>query len=335
MLHYLPIPDITTEVPPPDEWAIPLQESLSLETNSSFIPGTNLQFAWDSVSTNAFLKCPRYYKWTIIEGWRLDPQPSTLTWGIAFHKVIEVWDKMVALGHEKEDVLYRCVRLAGLMGEYIVPNRTERTKETLVRAVVWYIDTHWEDNAETLILHNGKPAVEFSFALPMMDFNGVEILLTGHIDKVVKFMGEVWPLDHKSTQQALDDRFASKFKLEPQMKGYMAVAYILAETTAAFPTPPAGFIIDAVQLGVNFNRFLRVPLHFYKEEIEEYLRGFPFRIREAAMYAEANYWPARETSCELYGGCVFKEICSQVPGKWQRMLEGNFIQGTWDPLKSR
>lgn len=335
MKYYLPLTDTITLSSQPNDWSIPLQEELTTTENTSFVPNTFFQFAWDSVSTNAFMRCPRYYKWTIIEGWRLDPQPSTLTWGIAFHKILEVWHKLLNQNISREEALLRCVRLAGLLGEYIVPNRTERTKETLVRATVWYLDSHWDDNAETLVLHNGQPAVEFSFALPIMEFNGHEILLTGHMDRIVRFMGEVYVCDYKSTAQQLDDRFASKFKLEPQMKGYMAAAHILAGTTAAIPEPPAGFIIDGIQLGVNFNRFLRIPLHFYKEEIEEYLAGFPYRIREAAMYAEAGYWPGRETSCELYGGCVFKEICSQVPGKWQRMLEGNFVQGTWDPLKSR
>jgi hypothetical protein len=56
-----------------------------------------------------------------------------------------------------------------LLGERLLSMDTSRTKETLVRSVVWYCDEYEHDPMRTAMLPSGMPAVELSFMLPVFD----------------------------------------------------------------------------------------------------------------------------------------------------------------------
>lgn len=332
MNHYLPLTDTIAESTG-TEWAILLSDPLTNEPNTSLI-GT-FQFAWDSVSLGALKKCPRYYNFTILEGWHQKVTSPPLIWGIAYHKCLETWHKLLALGIDKQTALERTTRLAGLLGETVTPGDTARTKETLLRSVIWYLTQFENDRAETTIQKNGAPAVEYSFQIPLFDLEGQEIYFCGHIDRLATFNDELYVTDLKSTKMALDQRFAKEFKPNQQIAGYVTAAHIMAETVHAIPSKPAGAIIDAVQIGVNFSRFARFIIPFSEHEVNEYILGFEAWVKQARKFSEENYWPANEISCGQYGGCTFRDICTRPPSERPRMLEANFRKATWDPRKSR
>jgi hypothetical protein len=335
MRWYDPLADTVLDEPGTAEWLIPLFEHREVRENTSLVAGTQLQFAWDSTSLAAFKKCPRYYRWTVLDGHQLSPMAPALHYGIAQHTVFETWHRLLALGIEREVALARCVRLAGLLGEYIVPTDNIRTKETLVRTTVWYIDQFWDDPAQTIILNNGKPATEYSFTIPLLEIDGIEFFLSGHMDRVARFLDDLYITDYKTTKRQLDSYFASQFKPNIQTAVYTLAGHVLAGTTSALPEAPVGMLIDGIALGVNFSRFQRFPVTYTQMELDSFLADLELALREAMLYADAGRWPARETSCDNYGGCVFREVCRHSPAQHERMLESNFKRSTWDPLRSR
>ena len=335
MKYYAPLLDVvcSTNVLSDTHWLIPLWETPEVRPNSSL--KNSHQFIWDSVSLGLYQACARKYKWTILFGYHLDPMPSPLSFGIYYHSCMETWHKLLASGMDKETALFRCVRLAGLFGEHIVPNRTERTKETLIRAVVWYLDQFKDDMAITTLRPNGSPAVEYSFMIPIMEINGQQQFLAGHIDRIVEFMGEIYILDYKTSKSALNERFFASFKPSTQISNYLLAAKIMAGTISAIPRQPKGLIIDGIQLGVNFTRFNRSVIPFSTLEINEHIKDLESWLLRANADADANHWPANPASCSNYGGCVFQSICASTPAKWDRMLESNFCKSTWDPGRAR
>lgn len=336
MKYYAPLTDniyATATGRSADEWLVELGEAPSNEPNTSF--ENNFQFVWDSVSLSAFKTCPRYYNWTIREGWRLNPQPSTLAFGIYFHKCMEVWHKLLATGLDKDTALLRCTRLAGLFGELLIPNRPERTKETLIRAVVWYLDQFRDDQAITTCRPDGEPAVEYSFIIPLTKIDETQVYLAGHLDRVVTFMGHTYICDYKTSKLQLTAKFFDGFKPNTQVQGYLAAAHILGGTSTVLPSKPAGLIIDGIQLGVNFARFQRSIIQYTKLEIDSFLIYLEQWLRWAKTLADTESWPANENSCDKYGGCVFRSICSQTPAKHERLLKANFERTVWDPRRSR
>lgn len=334
MNYYLPLTDEHMESPPPDSWAIPLTEEREPHPNSSLIDG--FQFAWDSVSLNALKYCPRFYQWSILEGYHLKLTPPPLIFGIAFHKVLETWHKLLFLGIDKETALLRCTRLAGFLGETITPGDPYRTKETLVRSAVWYLLQFYDDRAETTALGSGEPAVELSFQLPFpFQVNGIDIIFCGHIDRVAIFNDELFPTDIKTTKHQLDHKFSKQFKPNGQMSGYYTAASIMGGTTHSIPMQPSGIIIDGVQLGVTFSRFQRFIIPFSEHDAEEFITSTEHWVKIASQLHSSDYYPPNEESCDKWGGCVFRDICARPKHERQRMLDSNFTRYTWDPRKSR
>jgi hypothetical protein len=301
--------------------------------NQSFV-GQH-QIAWDSTSLGEFKTCPRKYYFSIIQGWSHKILPPPLAFGLHFHKVMETYYKLLAEGQDQHSALLSCVRLAGELGETISLGDNTRTKETLIRSIVWYIDQFQNDPAKTVLLANGRPAVEYSFAFPFTEISDNQIYLCGHIDRLVKFQNEVYATDYKTTKQQLDSRFFSKFKPDNQMLLYMLATHVITTEGTALPEPTSGIIVDGIQLGVNFTRFQRQVVPYSPEEVEEFAQQTIFWVEQAYRCADAGIWPANEKSCDMYYGCQFREVCKQKPAHRELALKSNFAQRPWNPLETR
>jgi hypothetical protein len=335
-MFYSPLTNSFYDTPaaiPADELAIALAETSNTSPSTAVIDG--FQIAYDTVSLNSLKKCPRYYQYTILEGWELRLRPPALAFGIAFHTCMETWHKLLALGMSPDLAQLRLTRLAGLLGETTPPGDSVRSKETLVRSVIWYTDQFREDPAQTTYLSTGKPAVEYSFTFPFEIIGGHQTYLCGHIDRIVEYEEQVWVTDYKTSKHPLDYKFLDQFKPNGQIKHYTLAAHVLAQDSTAIPTPPVGALIDGVQLGVTFTRFQRFPILYSSAEIDEYIADTKVWLNLALTLRDQEHYPMNETACDQYGGCVFREICRQSPLHRQRYLETNFRRRTWDPLVAR
>lgn len=315
-----------------DYGIVPLGTPYSSEANSSLKDG--IQFAWDNTSIGWFKTCPRKYFFHMICGWTYKVMPPPLAFGIFIHRLFQTWHQLIASDMEKDIALIRCVKLAGLLGEKLPQGDTARRKEQLIRAFVWYVEQFWDDPAKTVILSNGKPAVEYSFTLPLFEHNGEQIFLCGHIDRYAEWQGKVLAADYKSTKYGLDRKFFEKFKPNGQFATYTSVSHIIAAETHDMPSTD-GLLLDAIQLGVNFNRYQRQVIPFCLEEVDEHIKGTMFWITQARECSEAGYFPANEESCGNYGGCEFRSICAKPPARREDYLRGHFVKKIWDPLRSR
>lgn len=364
-------------------WAIPLSEPINPGPNHSFIPGTNIQYIYDSVSLSLLKECPRKYDFKMNQGWDWQTKPATLAYGINFHSCMECYHKLRAYGFDFDTSLRRTIRLAALFGDRLLSHRTERTKETLMRCVAWYLDQYKNDLAVTALFPDGTPAVELSFTIPLFkirleptdtlppldikevdvsdlkgavnqgrklfgklvgdlggerkeleeSFYSITIYLAGHIDRVVHLQGEVLVSDYKTTKGTLDEKFLNSFNPSGQFMTYLIAAHVLASTpNSVFPEPPAGLMLDGVQLGVTYNRFQRFFIRKTKEDVNKFLNDLEATIKVKALgYAHHSHYPAEEGSCHNYGGCEFLPVCSRSPSEWPRLLKANFRKNVWDP----
>ena len=304
----------------------------AMPENTSFKNG--IQFAWDNTSIGLYKTCPRKYYYSIVCGYEPRTMTPALSFGIAIHSIFENWHKQVASGTDKHTALISAVRLAGLLGERLPAGDTSRTKETLVRTIIWFFDQYWDDKTITLREPSGKPIVEYHFQLPFMEYLGNEVFICGHIDRMVKWQGQVYIADYKTTKYTLDQRFFNQFKPGTQMPLYLTACHIISNTFADLPSAH-GVIIDGIQLGVNFSRFGRGIVPFSLEEINEYIIDLKYWIMQAMDACKANYFPQNTESCQKYSGCHFQEICSKSPARRQVFLDGNYVRRVWNPLIPR
>jgi len=336
MNYYLPLTDKVVDADSlflkDTSFAVPIGIPRGTGPNQSISSG--IQHAWDNTSISLFKTCPRKYYFTIQEGWTHRSMPPPLAFGIHLHTCLQTWHQLLAHGRSKDVSLGRIVKLAGLLGEILPVGDTARTKETLIRTIVWYLEQFWEDTTETVILESGKPAVEYSFQLPLGTHKGQEIIVCGHIDRIVHWQGKTYIADYKTTKYTLDHKYFNKYKPSSQFALYCAACKLIAGETASLPAAN-GVIVDAMQLGVNFTRYARNIIEFSPNEIDEYLTGLWYWITTAMDACEAEYFPANEESCSNYGGCTFRDICSLPKARREDYLKNSFVKTTWDPLQNR
>ena len=308
---------------------------------SPFLPGTNIQFAWDSTSIGLIKTCPRLYYYTMIEGWVPKDESVHLTFGREYHQALQDYDMCRASGLDHTESMFQSVRELLFRTEGFRPDPDTKagkykSREALVRTVIWYLDSvRQNDNFRTHILANGKPAVElsFRFELPFGPNSDQPYLLCGHLDRVCTDGNDLYIEDHKTTTSSLGDYFFNQFEPHNQMSLYTFGGQIVLETTVR------GVIINGVQLLVDSSRFVRGFTFRTPDQIEEWVTDLSRWLDLAEWFASNSTWPQNDTACDKFGGCRFRNVCSKSPGVRDIYLKSNFTKvpedEKWNPLKPR
>lgn len=336
------------------------------ESPSPFLAGTQIQFAWDSTSLGWLKTCPRLYQYSMIEGWRSRGQSVHLDFGQYYHHALELYDRHRATGQDHNEALFRavayCLEVTWLdtvynldTGEIITEagpmdwGHNLKTRETLCRSVIWYLEEFGEnDAAKTVVLANGKPAVELSFRLEMdwgptqsytkENYNGDLIkvigqpqpyILSGHLDRVVEFSDGIYVMDRKTSSTTIGSYYFDGYNPDNQMSLYTFASKVI------YQTPVRGVIIDAAQIAVGFTRYSRGFTFRTESQTEEWLANTREWLVLAEQYAVAGFWPMNDKSCHQYGGCTFCKVCSKSPEVRQKFLESDFTKRHWNPLEAR
>lgn len=309
--------------------------------NNSFTTG-GIQFAWDSTSIKLAEECLRKYYYKMIAGWQPETLSVHLRFGQHYATALEHFHKRRALGEDHETALLGVVEEALVdtwdherdaednriadTGAAWVSDHNSKTRENLIRTIVWYLDQFAEDVTSTIILSDGRPAVEYSFRLPID--NG--IIFSGHIDRFVEYAHSPYVQDQKTTGTTITPRYFEGFSPDTQMSMYTFAGKII------YNIPVKGVMIDAAQIAVGFSRFERGFAFRTEDQLDEWYDNSMYHIENAQRATKENYFPMNRSSCGNYGGCEFRDICSRSPSVREQFLKAKFIQGpTWDPMKSR
>lgn len=302
------------------------------EVASPFLPGTNIQYAWDSTSIDYLKRCPQLYKYKIIDGWNSKEENVHLRWGAEMHKAFQNYEILKADGLDHEETVFHVVRELLYATEDWHPDHKYKNKAFLVRTVIRKLDKFKDDPAKTVKLSNGKPAVEvsFSFGLESGPTPDQSYILCGHLDRVVDFNDEIFFEDYKSTTTTPSKWYWDQFHPNNQMTLYTLACKII------FQTVVKGGIINSAQLLMDDTRFTRGFTYRTEDELNEWLDDLGLWLSKAKEYAEKGYWPKNDTACDKYGGCKFRDICSKSPSVRDKFLASDFVkEPPWNPLQPR
>lgn len=207
-----------------------------------------------------------------------------------------------------------------------------KNRYTLLRSVVWNVETFQASQLETVILSNGKPAVELSFKFSAFEVASEPITLCGHMDKLVRQKGTdyVWVQDHKTTKAQLDARFYGQFSPHNQFTLYTIAGKVVLDQPNC-----QGVMVRGAQIGVGFTRFGERPIPRAPAVLNEWLEDTQYWITQAHKFAVENHWPQNDKSCGNYGGCSFAKVCSVSPTHRPAWLAQDFADWTWDPTVAR
>lgn len=313
------------------------------EAQSPFIAGTNIQFAWDATSLTLVKECARKYYYSMICGWSPRGESIHLKFGIILHKALETHAKLVAQGISYDDALDQVVSLVlnetwerldtpeGLVERPWDSMDSYKNRDTLVRSVVWWLEHYRNDPAKVFILDSGAAACELSFKMemPFQGVDGDDYLYCGHMDRVVTYGEDLFIMDHKTTKTTPGAYYFHQYNPHTQMSGYTAAGKII------YDMPISGVIIDAIQIAVGFTAFSRGITTRSAGQINEFLDNTVSWFKVAQRYAEEDTWPMNESSCNNYGECPFRKVCSQDAAVRDKFLETYFEKRQWNPLEER
>lgn len=320
-----------------------------VEAPSPFLPGTQVQFAWDSTSLGWLKTCPRLYQYQMLDGWSLREDAIHLRFGIEYHQALHDYEICKANGVKHADALHDTVRaLLSRIYDWVPVPRTKseglKTKFNLLRSIVWYLEKYKDDPAKTVILKDGTPAMELSFKFEL-DWGPTTALkedtgkhppisqpylLCGHLDRVVDFGGETFVMDRKTSTSTLGSYYFDQYAPDNQMTIYSFAGQVILDA------PVKGVIIDAIQIAKDWSRPVRGFTFRTNDQIQEWLRDLRGWLELAERYATEGYWPQNDTACNKYGGCRFRDICSKSPQVREKFLEADFEKGkAWNPLVER
>ena len=316
--------------------AIAPKHILEPTTQSPFLLGTHIQYAWNSTCLDLLKSCPRLYQYTVIDGWQSRDESIHLRFGIEYHTALQDYAKSRATGVKHDDAIHDTIRaLHGRVFDWVV-DRTLRAgkyknRESIIAIVIDYLDHLAEDPAKTFILSNGEPAVELSFRLEM-DFtpkgSNSPYLLCGHLDRVVNFADNLYVMDHKTSMTTIDsDYYKNQWSPSNQMTLYTYAGNVILHS------PIKGVIVSAAQILLEDpNKFGRHLTYRTPDQLSEWTDDLRFWLGQAEAFATANYWPQNDTSCGKFGGCKFREVCSKSPQVRNTYLAAKFDK--IDPIQS-
>lgn len=324
--------------------------------NTSFSKTNSfLQLAVDSTSLKAFKECPRKYYYSIVLGYQTKTESVHLTFGLLMHGSLERYHHAKAAGKDHDDSLDAAVDWAlkmTWMKELQRPwnsGDSYKNRFTLIRTLIGYLDKYGaNDNLETVILSNGKPAVELSFSFNSgfaSKSTSESFMFSGHLDRLALLNGAAYIPDTKTTKSDLNARYWSSHDPSTQFSMYLLAGQIV------YKLPVQGLIVDAARVLVNSSEFSRHLITKDSFQMDEFYNGtgrWLARMEESAIEGKLAFessggdfgsasqgYEMNEESCSKYSGCDFQQICSRSPYARKNKLEQDYKKRVWDPLQRR
>jgi hypothetical protein len=153
-------------------------------------------------------ECARKYYYQVILGWIPRGENVHLLFGSIYASSLELYHRLRATGADHNSATHDVVlealtkswgKLDAAALRDLPGSARNKTREHLIRSIVWYLDEYENDPCETVILADGNPAVEHTFKFQLTD----EIWLCGHIDRLVRYAGDYYVQDQKTTGSPL------------------------------------------------------------------------------------------------------------------------------------
>lgn len=303
---------------------------LTLPASNSFRDG--IQFAWDNSSLSLLRSCPRKYYYRMVLGIKPKGENVHLKFGLLYHQALEYHDKLIAQGEKLASTRARLVArwiMANSWGW--VSDHKLKNRSNLIRAVLAYCDHYRQDATKTLILANGKPAVELSFRY-QTDYKtpwGDQYLLCGHLDRIATLETGLYIMDRKTTSKAFAFNYIDTYKPNGQMMQYTSGGKV------TFHPDIQGVMIDAVYISTNLDDFGRFMASYTRDQLDEWYDNTHYYISMAERYAQQQKYPQNFDSCHTYSGCPYRPICGRDPSVRERFIRADFEVEVWDPLRTR
>lgn len=291
---------------------------------------------WNDSLRSDFVSCPRFAYWSGFQHFK-SPFPNVhLHAGKAWAAALER-TRLAYYGENQDAVTAQALGLEVLIkeyGDFIPPTHGSgagKSLDRLMEAFTYYF-TAFPLATDPVQPHrgpDGKPMVEFNFALPIDQDDllhpqtGEPIIYAGRADMVATYAGALSIYDDKTTSQ-LGATWANQWNRRSQFSAYAWAAQQYGIPVSQIVV--RGIAILKTQINHAQAITVRTPHH-----IAEWHKQVKRDIKNAIKMWEEDYFDVNlSDSCSSFGGCMFQQPCmSNNPDPW---LEGQFERRKYDPI---
>lgn len=181
----------------------------------------------------------------------------------------------------------------------------------------------------------GETAVELGVEKLIDRVADVDVLWIGRVDAVVRYKGQLWIVDHK-TSSMLGAKFINDKLRSSQFLGYY---YALNDLVIEqFGKPLAGVLLNVICTGTKEVKFELYELPFQQWQIEEWLEETRLKlynimrtINTVTDNAETIIPVEREVCVTKYGDCPFFQVCNACSNARENILNQLYEEHDWSP----
>lgn len=285
----------------------------------------------DSTMLNSFRSCPTQFKYNYI--WRKRPEGKSvdLEAGGTLADALCAARKAFFIEGKSEKESYEIGFKAGMSRwslDEVPEKKAHKDIDRVLAAYIQYFEK-WPLSTDYIqpAKMNSKPAIEFSFAIPIdirHPVTGNPLILAGRTDWIGEYNGSPFVVDEKTCSRFESD-WASKWRLRGQFLQYHWAA--LQSGIAA-----AGCIVRGIKLLKTEIGFQEAICQFSPWEIERWYNQTLRDINRMISYWQSGEWDYNlGDACTQWGGCDYRRLC-EVPNPEQWVQMG-FVENTWNPLE--
>lgn len=274
----------------------------------------------DNTALSTYMRCPRKYKLSMIEGWRRKEKSQALSFGAFWHRLLETHYKS---GGDEKAVMHTFMQY-----HTEVPDTGDY--RTAARALLEYRKFRQahpiESDVRSTVGWPDAPMVEIATAIHS------ERLIheyAGKLDRIVVVGGLGFIEDHKTTSR-LDKGYFKQFENSNQMMGYVWMARQLVSEVKV-----VGVRINLLHVLTTKSGFDRQVITYPDSRMVEWEDNTNRWLRRLMRAIEEDDFPAHfgDDGCNgKYGRCEFFDVCASPPSIRQAVLEQDFHHDPWDPL---
>jgi len=281
-------------------------------------------------------ECPRklFYAWFMLR--RAATEATALRFGRLMHQCLAIRYKCKALGRGTEESIRRATDtlIESTFRSVEEPDLDWRDSKLARIVMDAYESTYCYDDYEPIIMANGRPAVELTFAVKLGDLAGIPVRYIGAIDLVAQDQDGLWLVDTKTTS-VMGEGFWKDIQVSPQLMGYT-----FALRAAGYNV--VGYQVNAIALrkpnksgeaNVDFAR----QRHFVDEDqLNEWVRDVEGQLTGILDCWQRQHWPRHCAHCvHKFGTCEYYDVCTLTSELDQgHMLDSNaFVHNDWTPLR--
>ncbi len=295
----------------------------------------------DNTMLSAFDSCPQKFFNEFILGLSGHSKSPDLHAGGCFATAMEVVRRGVyrdglSMEHALAEAWTAFVRQ---WGDYEPPENNNKTAENMFNAVVLYFREYppETDVVQPLILDNGEPAIEFTFAMPTHikhPDTGDPVLYGGRFDMLGKAFDQLAVVDEKTTK-SLGPYWMKSWGMRGQFLGYIHAARQFNFPASHALVRGIGILKTEIKFAQVFEQYPEFLIERWWDNVHRKLGQMVHYYEEmstATTYAAAHHaFPMSfGDGCSSYGGCMFEGLCrTNERENWY----SNFGNRVWDPLR--